>query len=227
MAGLLKRQLPDSPDAQEILTDIITEAKMANRIVVEVLEFVRPIRLEVEPVSLRVVLDDAVTTARSHPGAGHTDIVTDYAADLPDLDADQLQLRQVFTNLLINATEALVGAGHIWITVSYAAADESPEPVEPPEYAGYVTVEVADDGPGVPVDVTDQLFRPFFTTKPSGSGLGLAIVRKIVNAHDGRIEVGPRAGGGATFTVRLPVSHRVVEAVQVATGDRTAGRSHV
>ena len=104
MAGLLKRQLPDSPDAHEILSDIITEAKVANRIVVDVLEFVRPISLEVEPVSLRGVLDDAVATARSHPRAGHTHIVTDCAADLPDLDADQLQLRQVFTNLLINAT---------------------------------------------------------------------------------------------------------------------------
>ena len=96
MAGLLKRQLPDSPGAHELLTDIINEAKMANRIVVDVLEFVRPISLQVEPVSLRVVLDEAVATARSHPGAGHTGIVIDCAADLPDLDADQLQLRGSF-----------------------------------------------------------------------------------------------------------------------------------
>ena len=227
MAGLLKRQLPDSPDAHELLTDIINQAKMANRIVVDVLEFARPISLQVEPVSIRVVLDEAVATARSHPGTGHTDIGTDCAADLPDLDADQLQLRQVFTNLLINATEALDGAGHIWVTASYAAVDESPKPIDPPEYAGYVTVEVSDDGPGVPVDVTDQLFSPFFTTKPTGSGLGLAIVRKIIDAHDGRIVVRPPAGGGATFCVRVPVSHRVVEAVRVAKDDRTAGGNHV
>ena len=226
MAGLLKRQLPGSPDARDILSDIISEAKVANRIVIEVLEFVRPLRLQVEPVSVRAVLDEAVATARSQPGAELTDIVTDCAVDLPDLDADQLQLRQVFTNLLINATEAVNGAGHIWVTASYTAVDESPAPVEPPEYAGHVTVAVADDGPGVPVDVTDRLFSPFFTTKPSGSGLGLAIVRKIVNAHDGRIEVRPRAGGGATFGVRLPVPHRVVVEQQVANGDRTAGGNH-
>ena len=227
MAGLLKRQLPDSPDAHELLTDIINEAKMANRIVVDVLEFVRPIRLQVEPVAVRGMLDEAVAATRSHPQAGGTTIVTDCAADLPDLDADQLQLRQVFTNLLINAIEALVGAGHIWITASYAAVDLSPEPAEQPNYAGYVTVEVADDGPGVPVDVTDQLFSPFYTTKPSGSGLGLAIVRKIINAHDGRIEVRPTAGGGATFGVRLPVSSHRVEAVRVARGDRSEGEHHV
>ena len=86
---------------------------------------------------------------------------------------------------------------------------------------------MADDGPGVPVDVTDQLFSPFFTTKPSGSGLGLAIVRKIINAHDGRIEVRPRAGGGTTFGVRLPVSHRVVGAGRAPNRDRTARGSHV
>ena len=227
MAGLLKRQIPKSTDAHELLNDIINEAKMANRIVVNVLEFVRPISLQVEPVSVRVVLDEAVAAAQSRPGAGHTTIVTDYAASLPDLDADQLQLHQLFTNLLINAMEALVSGGHIWITTSYAAVEESPESIETPDYAGYVSIEVADDGPGVPVDVTDQLFSPFFTTKPSGSGLGLAIVRKIIDAHDGRIDVGPRAGGGAKFRVRLPVSHRGVEAVRVAGGNRTAGESHV
>ncbi len=224
MAGLLKRQLLDVPDARELLTDIIKEANMANRIVVDVLEFVRPISLEVDPVSIREVLDEAVTTARSHPAAGHTTIVTDCAANLPDLDADRLQLRQVFANLLVNALEALAGEGHIWITASYAAVERSPEP---PDYAGYLTVDVTDDGPGVPVDVAHQLFSPFFTTKPSGSGLGLAIVRKIINAHDGRIEVGPRAEGGAKFSVRLPVPHRVTEAVAVADGNRTAGEIHV
>ena len=226
MAGLLKRQLPGSPDAHELLNDIINEARMANRIVVDVLEFVRPINLQAEPVSVAVVLDEAVAAARSHPGTGHTTIVTDGAADLPDLDADRLQLRQLFTNLLTNAMEALAGEGHIWITAFYTAVEEAPESTESPDRAGHVTVEVADDGPGVPVDVTDRLFSPFFTTKPSGSGLGLAIVRKIINAHDGRIDVKRRAGGGAIFGVRLPVSHRVLEAATAAGGDRTRG-NHV
>ena len=132
MAGLLKRQLPDEPDAHELLTDIINEAKMANRIVVEVLEFVRPLSLEVGPVSVKGVLDEAVAAARAHPKTGHSTIITDCAADLPDLDADHLQLRQVFANLLINAMEAMIGGGRIWITASYAAIDEWPEPPSRP-----------------------------------------------------------------------------------------------
>ena len=224
MAGVLKRQVPDSRDAHALLNDIINEAKMANRIVVDVLEFVRPISLQVEPVSVAAVIDEAVAAARNLPAAGHTTIVVDSAADLPDLDADRLQLRQLLTNLLTNALEALAGGGHVWITVSYAAALDAPEP---PDYGGFVTVEVADDGPGVPVEVTDRMFSPFFTTKPSGSGLGLAIVRKIVNAHDGRIDVRPRAEGGTQFRVRLPVARRAVESVTVPSDDRAPRGTHV
>ena len=69
-----------------------------------------------------------------------------------------------------------------------------------------VQVDVTDDGPGVPPDVMDRIFSPFFTTKPQGTGLGLAIVRKIVNAHDGRIDVHVPAAGGTQFRVTLPVS---------------------
>jgi signal transduction histidine kinase len=68
-----------------------------------------------------------------------------------------------------------------------------------------IEVTVSDNGPGIPAEVVDRIFSPFFTTKPQGSGLGLAIVRKIVDAHDGRIDVGPRPGGGTVFRVTLPV----------------------
>src|SRR4029079_10969083 len=67
-----------------------------------------------------------------------------------------------------------------------------------------VVITVSDNGPGIPPEVTDRIFSPFFTTKPQGSGLGLAIVRKIVDAHDGRIDVGGRSGGGTVFRVTLP-----------------------
>jgi signal transduction histidine kinase len=70
-----------------------------------------------------------------------------------------------------------------------------------------VVVEVADDGPGVPADATDKIFDPFFTTKPQGSGLGLPIVRKIVNAHDGTIDVSSGPNAGTRFRVTLPVTN--------------------
>jgi signal transduction histidine kinase len=68
-------------------------------------------------------------------------------------------------------------------------------------------VEVADTGPGVPPDLVDKIFNPFITTKPKGSGLGLAIVRKIVDAHEGRIDMTTALDKGTTFRVSLPVEH--------------------
>ena len=227
VAGLLKRQLPESPDAHALLNDIINEAKTANQIVVQVLEFVRPMSLQVESVSITTVVDDAMATIRSLPAAGRTTIAVDRDTQIPRFEGDRLQLRQLFTNLLTNAVEAMRDGGRIWVTFGYAEADEPTEPGEQPDYAGYVTVEVTDDGPGIPEEVTEQMFSPFFTTKPRGTGLGLAIVRKIVNAHDGRIDVGPRAEGGTRFRVRLPVS-RLTHVTDTSPSDnRTAGRTHV
>ena len=69
-----------------------------------------------------------------------------------------------------------------------------------------IQIEVTDNGPGIPPDLIDRIFSPFFTTKPQGTGLGLAIVRKIVDAHDGRIDVSARPEGGTRFGVTLPVN---------------------
>lgn len=227
VAGVLQRQLPESPDAHGLLTEIIDGAKMANQIVVQLLEFVRPVSLQVEPVSIATVVGDATVTVRKLPGADRTTIVVDRDRGLPLLQADGLLQRQLFTNLLTNAVEAMADGGHVWLTSDYAAADNSAEPGEQPEYVGHVTVEVADDGPGIPAEVTEQLFSPFFTTKPRGSGLGLAIVRKIVHAHDGRIDVGPRDGGGTRFRVLLPVPRATDPTAEPVPAPRTAGRLHV
>lgn len=206
MAGVLRRQLPDSADAQSILNDIINDAKMANAIVLEVLEFVRPIRLQVEQVSLTHVLRDAITMAESRVNRGTVAVEMDIPADLPSLYGDGHQLRQLFTNLVTNAFEALGGTGSVRITASHAAADEQADQAGEPAVVPTVCVEIADTGPGVPGEVYDRIFSPFFTTKIRGSGLGLAIVRKIVDAHDGRIDVDSRAGGGALFRVALPIT---------------------
>jgi PAS domain S-box-containing protein len=205
MAGVLKRQVSDSADAQAILGDIIKEAKMANAIVLEVLDFVRPIRLQVEHVSLGEVLQNAITMAESKVPRGDVVLSCAVADGLPDLHGDQYQLRQLFTNLLTNAFEALGGRGQVAISAAPLVPDE--EAGAPDTHAvPSIVVEIADDGPGVPSDLIDRIFNPFFTTKPQGSGLGLAIVRKIVDAHDGQIDVSLRPSGGTLFRVTLPLA---------------------
>ena len=97
------------------------------------------------------------------------------------------------------------GRGSVRIDATELPEEEAPTGGEA-LVGAMVQVDVTDDGPGVPPDVIDRIFSPFFTTKPQGTGLGLAIVRKIVNAHDGRIDVHVPAAGGTQFRVTLPVS---------------------
>jgi signal transduction histidine kinase len=207
MAGLLRRQVPDSPDAQSMLADIISEAKLANAIVGEMLDFVRPIRLQVERTDIVEVLNQAATLAESQAARGDVLVELDLGKDLPSLDGDQYQLCQVFTNLLINGFEALDGHGRITIKATAVELEHDPAfATDSRQPTPAIVVDVSDDGPGVPAQLRDRIFDPFFTTKPKGSGLGLPIVRKIVDAHDGRIDLAVAPGGGARFRVTLPVS---------------------
>jgi signal transduction histidine kinase len=207
MAGLLRRQVGESPDAQSLLADIISEAKLANAIVVEMLEFVRPIRLQLERTDVCDVLRQSVTMADSKAARGTIQVELDLAAGLPMIDGDHHQLCQVFTNLLTNAFEALDGRGLITIRATLEAAERDPQfSGDSRALAPIVVVDVIDDGPGVASEMRDRIFDPFFTTKPQGSGLGLPIVRKIVDAHDGRIDVHSSPGQGSRFRVTLPVS---------------------
>src|SRR5580765_910159 len=206
MAGLLRRQVPDSKDAQSLLADILSEAKLANAIVVEMLEFVRPVRLQMEHTDIADILHQAVTMAESKTPRGGVAVTIETRENLQRLEGDHHQLAQVFTNLIANAFEALDGKGRITISAATTAIEADPAfaGLHPPTPA--VLVEVADDGPGIPADLTDRIFNPFFTTKVTGTGLGLAIVRKIIDAHDGRIDVSSTPEAGTRFRVTLPVS---------------------
>jgi len=206
VAGLLRRKAPQNDDVQSLVKDIISEAKMANAIVQEVLAFVRPVRLQVDRTSLAEALASALLLADGKVSRGNIVVDTKLPDPLPLLGADQYQLTQVFTNLLINAYEALEGRGRIVIsaTLANSAARGAllPDGQQP---VATVIVDVADNGPGMTPEVAEKIFNPFFTTKAQGSGLGLAIVRKIVDAHDGRIDMTTADGRGTRFRVTLPV----------------------
>jgi signal transduction histidine kinase len=206
MAGLLRRHVSGTADVQSLLNDIISEAKMANAIVQEVLEFVRPIRLEVQRTTIAQVLHDAVRTAESKARRRDVVVTTEVDPGVPAIQADHHQLCQLFTNLLINAFEALNGHGRVVIAARAVVERDRGVTSESMEATETVVIDVVDNGPGMPDDIVDRIFNPFFTTKPRGSGLGLAIVRKIVDAHDGRIDVRTGAGRGTRFRVTLPVS---------------------
>lgn len=209
MAGVLRRQFRDGEsardaDVREQLDVIIKEAKMANAIVVEVLEYVRPIQLQPEDVSLRDVLAESVALAEGKIPRGEITIDAQIEPDVPELTADGHQLRQMFGNLLANAFEAMAGEGRVRIRARIV--DGELEVLGTSRLPARVRIEIHDNGPGMSADTLERIFSPFFTTKPQGTGLGLAIVRKVVDAHDGTIHATSAIGRGTTFTVTLPVT---------------------
>lgn len=200
MAGLLRRKTVDSPDTQAVLTDIINEAKMANGIVQEVLEFVRPIRLQVERTGVADAIHAAIQLADNKAVRGDIAVQATVTVGVPPIQADHQQLTQLIANLLINAYEAMEGRGTVTISAVGTRLDDGFDGRDA------VCIELADNGPGMTPDVADHVFAPFFTTKAQGSGLGLAIVRKIVDAHDGQIDLETAVGSGTRIRIILPVA---------------------
>jgi signal transduction histidine kinase len=133
-------------------------------------------------------------------------IKRDFAPGLPQVMLDHDLCDQVFTNLFMNACEAMGEEGGD-LRVRLRATDEKAE-------ARGVVVEIEDSGPGVPQELKEQIFNPFVTTKKSGVGLGLAIVSKIVDAHGGSLKLVSEPGHGACFRVEVPA----VIAPQVESG---------
>jgi signal transduction histidine kinase len=113
----------------------------------------------------------------------------------PVLQADHDQIVQVVTNLVQNALDAVAGVPQPRVTVALR-----------PDASANVVLVVGDNGPGVAPEMVDRLFEPYATNKPHGTGLGLAIVQRIVAEHGGEIGYAPAPGGGARFTVTLPLA---------------------
>lgn len=143
-------------------------------------------------------------------------IVLSTDADLPDIEADAVRVRQILHNLIRNATEALENTtdGRIEISVNGKKI-----------YGfGVVEIVVADNGPGFKTDAVSQVFDPYVTTKPKGTGLGLAIVKKLVEEHAGTIEAENREGGGAVISLQLPVNEAAREAMMTKLPGRNEKR---
>jgi signal transduction histidine kinase len=170
-----------------------TEVARINRHISDFLKYSRPSKLELQSVDIRAEAEDALrlVEGRAEECGIKTNIIQD--GELPPVLADRESLRSVFTNLVINAVEAIngEGGGNVSIRLSNTAANS-------------VKVEITDSGCGIAADDISKLFEPYFSTKETGTGLGLAIVKKAVDDHGGTINVASKKGGGTTFTIILP-----------------------
>lgn len=192
-AELLAKRIP-STDAigQELSGFIQTEVDRANSLITRFLQFARPFHLQRQPAEIASVVDRAIAQVERHVPPFDIGFVRNYAPGVPELSLDAELMEQVFVNLLTNAAQA--SPPRSLITVKTRAAEN------------VVEVAVIDRGKGIDAQHRENIFNPFFTTRPDGVGLGLAIVQKIVDEHGGRIIVESEPGQGAVFRVHLPVA---------------------
>jgi two-component system, NtrC family, nitrogen regulation sensor histidine kinase NtrY len=189
-----KKQHPEFPEILEESTrTVLEEADRLKKIVAEFSDFARMPKPELA----RMDLNEVIRSALSLYQGGSVKIDMKLAKDLPEIDGDKGQLTQVLLNLVENARDAIGSRedGHITITTKKGDANDR------------TLLIVEDNGPGVPAELKDKVFAPYFTTKQTkgGTGLGLAIVHRIVSDHGGRITISDARDRGARFAIELPL----------------------
>jgi two-component system, NtrC family, sensor histidine kinase HydH len=186
------RSIPGTTDkGKKHIDRIETQVRLANEIVTKLLDMIRDKPLVREPINLDTLARDVAETLK-RPAAIAFDLTG--LERVPPIQGDPIQARQVLTNLMQNAIDALDQAGTVKVSAS-------------PDRKG-VTVHVEDDGPGVLPELLHRLFEPLVTSKPHGVGLGLALVKRIAERHGGEVQVGKSALGGARFSVYFPAGER-------------------
>jgi signal transduction histidine kinase len=195
---LLRRELSAEatpPPLREILAELATveyEITRINRILEEFVNFARLPTPRFERVAPVPLVQEVLGLLGPQASAAGVSVESRPAGSVPSVRGDQDQLRQVFLNLAQNALHAMPNGGVLGVEWSRDGE--------------WVEVAISDSGPGVSESERELIFLPFVSTKMDGLGLGLPIVRRIVEAHGGSVSCHDRAGGGAVFTVRLPLT---------------------
>jgi two-component system sensor kinase FixL len=178
---------------QTALAEVAKQSLRAGDIIRHLREFVTRGDTEKEIEDIKRLVEEAAGLALM--GSRELGVRTNFQfnGDEALVLVDRIQVQQVLTNLMRNAVEAMRDAPRKELSVVTGEA------------GGHVTVSIADTGTGIPADISDNLFQPFVTSKPTGMGIGLSISRRIIGAHGGEIAAASNASGGATFTFTLPI----------------------
>lgn len=183
----------------EATSVIKQEIDRLDRVIKALLDFGRPSKPHLAVTDVADVVEDVLLFTRRFAGQSNVSISALDVKGLPRVMADPDQLKQVFVNLISNAVQAMSQSGGSIEVRAYINE-------------GFISVAVSDTGPGIPPDDLKKVFDPFYSTRDEGTGLGLTIVHRILDEHDGHIEVASDPGAGTTFTVSLPIIHEAGEA---------------
>ncbi len=182
---------PDEP-YYNFIHEIKRESKRCKKIVQDLLSYARTPQPTLAETDIHGLLHQIVDFAANHTDMHHVSVLKEFAPELPRIQVDGDQLRQVAINLILNAGAAMQEGGQLVVRTTF---DES-----------WVNIIFADNGAGIPEENLEKIFEPFFTTRARGTGLGLAITKQIIEQHQGQITLDSTVGVGTTITVRLPVT---------------------
>jgi PAS domain S-box-containing protein len=191
MQVLISRRPGDDPEAL-VMGDIVSRIDALNDLIQDLMMFARPRPPRLSAINLRHVVDEAIVMLRRDPVGSSLDV--QIAGDAGEITADSDLIRATVLNLLLNSAQAMNGQGHV--RVETALRD------------GMWAIEVSDNGPGVPMDLREQILEPFFTTKARGGGLGLPIAKRVAELHGGTLALTFPASGGMSATITAPVTPR-------------------
>lgn len=197
---LLQKALGNAPpgtvaaETQNYIDVVNEEVDRLNRIVVDFLFAVRPMDTSLVESDLNAMVHELLEFVRFELAEANIDIDERLDVNLPALDLDQKYLKQAILNMVKNAISAMPDGGTLTVTTGTRA--------------GEALLEISDDGDGIPEELLDKIFEPYFTTKDFGSGIGLTLVYKVIKEHGGEIAVKSREGEGTTFSILLPIPQR-------------------
>ena len=178
-------------DFEKLTAQLKTEVGRINNQISDFLRYSRPLKLHLQPIDARRTVEDSLRMVEPQAEDQNITISVVERENVPRISGDAEVLRSVFSNLFINAVQAMEkDGGNLNATIS-------------PD-GDSVAIEIADTGGGIPAENLDKIFEPYFSTKETGTGLGLAIVKKIVDDHNGTIDVESHLNEGTKFTVKLP-----------------------
>jgi len=196
---LLPDRLDDEEFREQFLKIASSEVDRISLLVTELLDFARPSDPKLELENINIILDGMILLVSTETKKKKINIIKNYASDLPPIQMDREQIKQVFLNILINGIQATSENGKITVkTRSFTKPGGEP----------YVQIEFTDTGCGIPEEHLEDIFNPFFTTKSTGSGLGLSISHQIVQDHSGYIDVESQLDKGSSFFINLPVNQK-------------------
>ncbi|MCY7346412.1 MAG: HAMP domain-containing protein [Pyrinomonadaceae bacterium] len=178
-------------DFEKLTAQLKTEVGRINHQITDFLRYSRPTKLNLQPLDARKVVEDSMRIVEPQAADQNIKISLIERENVPPIFGDAEVLRSVFSNLFINAVQAMEKNGGE-LNVIISPAEES------------VKIEITDTGDGIPAENLDKIFEPYFSTKETGTGLGLAIVKKIVDDHIGTIAVESKLNEGTKFTLKLP-----------------------